>query len=113
MSAVLIDADPELQIKRAYVMGWDKEKCKADGYCAVGLLSCKSGAVNKETGQPNNESLSIYYDLTAVQPVQLYTCPEDCGEPDNLGLYGVIIHLNDVHSWTYKEIGQFLKDKGL
>ena len=122
-SQILIHADPTIQVRNTYTIRWDNNKKKADLYCAMGLLGCKTDSMT-HTGLigPSLEDLFIH-NFGASKELMRSTiqCPVgNCDISDTAsrhrykGTIGwAIIHLNDHHSWSFKQIGEWLKEFGL
>lgn len=126
MSQILIEADQELQIIGNYLRGWDMDKKKATGYCALGILACQTENVSNagfvpETSEWIGETFNISHD----QIHDFHTCPacedewsciEGCGydteNPREANIGAIIVHMNDDHEMKFKEIGKYIKKMG-
>ena len=109
MSKVLEDADPDLQIQGMYIEEWNNDTRKAEGYCAVGLLSCACD--NVEDGNFKENEYTFFhksYGVSKSMLNKLFDCPE-CEDSRHMSIISTIIHLNDDHSYTYKNIAKFLR----
>ena len=122
-SQILIQADPTIQTRNTYTIRWDHIKKKADLYCAMGLLGCKTDSMTAGgLIAPSLEDLFIdNFGANKDLMRKLVKCPEgDCDISDTVsrhhytGSIGwAIIHLNDHHRWSFKQIGTWLKGFGL
>lgn len=126
MSQILMDADQELQIVGNYLKDWDIEKKKASGYCAVGILACQTGNVSIDGFVPEtNEWIGSTFDIGHIAIHDLKKCLAckdglTCGEyvgytkenPREANIGALIVHMNDEHEITFKEIGKYLEKMG-
>lgn len=84
--------------------------------CALGLL-CMEDGVSIARGQAllDNYALAAlgeYYDTSFR--VRKYACPaKSCSRPYSGILGNMIMHLNDLHRWSFKRIGEWLVEKGV
>ena len=120
MSTVLEEADQSLQIKGNYLRYWTGKK--AEGYCAIGLLACKSDSVSDD-GSVQGERTFLHekYGITKKRLNTVRNCPACVdGVPQANSFYGktspkkthlsaIIIHMNDDHQLTYKQIAKHLR----
>ena len=116
MSQVLENGDQSLQITGSYIENWNGKK--ASGYCAIGLLSCACNNVEENGMFKMNEHafLRSKYTITEKRLSDLYECPvcETFEGKDYISsIISVIIHLNDEHHYTYKQIAGYLKKNKL
>jgi len=127
MSQILMDANQELQITGSYLFDWDQKKQKAKGYCAVGMLACQTKNVN-EFGDIENEYFWVKsafglshddvrtFDRVCPACIDDWSCIEGCGynkdTPKTETVISLIVHMNDEHEMTFKEIGEYLKKMG-
>lgn len=127
MSKVLMDANQELQITGVYIRDWDSDKMKATGYCAIGFLACQTKNVDLNGGIGNeyswfreafgiNAGEVLNHDRICPACVDDWSTVGYCGynkhEPRTATLIALIIHMNDEHEMTFKEIGKYLKKMG-
>lgn len=124
MSQILMDADQELQIIGNYLEGWDIEKKKAQGYCALGILACQTE--NVSIGgyvSESDEWLRTTFDLGHTDNYiscpackDDWSCIEGCEYNKDNPRWGnigsIIVHMNDEHEMKFKEIGKYLKRMG-
>jgi len=115
MSQVLEDGDQDLQISGEYLREWNGKK--AGGYCAIGLLACASGNVDTSGAFKEGEYHFIHnkYGVPTLKLDEIHKCPE-CDKEGKKYLKPIIrtiIHLNDFHSYTYKDIAKYLKKQKL
>lgn len=108
-SEILKAADESKHLQGTYVEGLLESERK---YCALGYLACKKGLVSVMHGS-NESYLNLNFDsphsiLTyyGIRETRIPNCPV-CGYAYLLA--GVIIHLNDNHGWTFKQIGEWLE----
>ena len=110
-SQILLEADQTAQTVGVYTDGWDQQIKSARSYCAVGMICCKIGQISQ--GVP-----ILIFDEICLQEFDLKvegkTCPiEGCIRLDTAhNLERNIVHLNDVHKWTFKLIGEWLQGLG-
>ena len=126
MSQILIDANQELQIVGNYLKDWDKEKKKAKGYCALGILACQTENVSVDGYVPETsgwigETFNISHD--DIHDFKIcpackddWSCLEYCGcnkeSPRKANIGTLIVHMNDEHEMEFKEIGEYLEKMG-
>jgi len=117
MSQVLDEAEQDLQITGSYLNGWNGKIKKADGYCAMGLLSCACDNIATNGMFKVNEQMFLHqkYGISSIKLDELHDCPECKRKNKTLGfeIVTLIIHLNDKHDYTYKQIAEYLKTKEL
>ncbi len=124
ISTILIEADQSQQTYDRYLAGWDSESMKADMYCAVGKLACVSGSVNR-FGDIDNERtwLKLKFKIPFFKIDKNIKCmacvekkplldPVKFKKPHVGSLPNTIVHLNDDHRLTYKQIGRYMKRLG-
>ena len=88
------------------------------GYCVTGALLCEMGAYANIEGTPINprEQIEAEYGISAVETSDSEEI--DCPYYDNDACEGysttfdIIVHLNDYHKLSFKEIGQYLQEMG-
>ena len=122
--------DKKHQLFGQYVQ-YDWNEKKVSGYCAMGLLACQADLVNPDwdnhTGRTsfNNTSIFSAYGLEAKTEDE-FPCPASILGHDKIDEDGdrvpcneeyqyigdMVVHLNDAHKWTFKEIGLSLKELG-
>ena len=118
-STILIKADPTIQTRNTYTVRWNNVKKKADLYCAMGLLACKTGMMG-DIGRILGSLNEVFINNFGASEKEMnvtHTCPvQECviAEEYNSmcyagGVSGMVIHLNDRHSWSFKQIGNWLK----
>ena len=105
----------------------DHSTDEPEAFCALGLLYYNTGKMSTKTSwedldvRGDFEFLKENYGITREQFRKLYNCPA-CDKSE-FGLNEFLIHLNDYHDpknrtegivpFTFKEIGQILKNEGL
>jgi len=116
MSEVLIESQKtRKQITGTLVRNYDKDG-KPEDYCALGALGCEAGLIiNEEQLEKSTSSARDFYNTIVeaygADPTTIMECPNH-GYNYSISLSGVIFHLNDQHSWTFEQIGNWLKEKG-
>ncbi len=119
-------ADQKLQIVGGYIKDWDIDKKKAKGYCALGILACQTENVSIDGYVPEtNEWIGETFDIDQIALHDLKKCPackddwhciEGCSYnktyPREANIGAMIVHMNDEHEMTFKEIGKYLKRMG-
>lgn len=105
-SQVLLEANPDMQVKNCISQEMTDGKYK---YCAMGILAKVTGNLNRfeKIEMSTNEMLAGGYNMTGLD--KHHKCPE-CEK--RAGTPYLIMHLNDDHDYTYKEVGMFLQGMG-
>jgi len=76
MSKILMDADQKLQITGNYLTGWDEKIQKAKGYCALGMLACKTKNVSfSGYVSETNEWIGATFGIGHDEMYDFKTCP--------------------------------------
>lgn len=116
LTQTLIDSQKtRKQITGKYIDAYwkNEDEMKIKGYCAMGALYCEAGEVN-DMGNMKITSFDLFklkYGLKAKQIRETFICPR-C-KTEHLWLGSYIVHLNDVHGKTFKQIGTHLRKLGI
>jgi len=82
-----------------------------EGMCVLGALANRSG-LTMNTFMTSPEKMISEYDATVAEFNQPVTCPhEGCTKRSNL--FWTLPHLNDVHNYTFAQIGEYLEKYNL
>lgn len=89
---------------------------KNKSYCALGLLACKGGMIKNIDSftEIDENMIARRFKLSEITKLDGCLVP-DCGiysQDDREQIVNVIIHLNDVHEWTFEQIGNWLRSIG-
>ena len=115
LTQTLIDSQ---ETRKQIIGSYTKIKQKGEyvteitGYCAMGALFCEAGEVNS-SGHVQLTTFDLFklkYGLKAKQIKETFTCPYCKIDRSWLGSY--IVHLNDTHEKTFKQIGKHLRKLG-
>jgi len=83
---------------------------KIDGYCAMGSLFCESERIEDNNTYGGELDMLVYsYGIDGGRAKKEMKCPK-CDQKRDLSK--LIIHLNDIHRFTFKHIAAVLKKKG-
>ena len=88
-----------------------KTKMTNNAYCALGLLACRGGMIKTESDFDNIGESQIRMKFGLTYGDVAHKCPARDGFGDR-DIIGLIIHLNDGHRWSFKQIGEWLKSIG-
>lgn len=89
---------------------------KNKSYCALGLLACKGGMIKNidSFDKIGEDEIAKHFGL--IKTIKMDKCLEvDCDyyeKADREQIYDIIMHLNDGHKWTFKQIGNWLRKIG-
>ncbi len=111
MSKILCEGDEEYQIRGDYIRGWNG-KVAEEGYCAMGLLACSCDNIDQYGDFKENEFTFLKQNYGVPSDIlnDFYDCPSCRGKDKHReGLITTIVHLNDYHEKSYKQIAKWLK----
>ena len=113
-ASVILKSATERQCKGACTIGWDNNTEHAKEYCALGILGCKTKRMTTN-GILRNSQDRFLEEVFGISPYKYLKCPvydADICELVEDQIAQTIVHLNDIHEWTFKEIGQWLEGLG-
>lgn len=105
-SDILIEADESIHMVGAYDNSPDG-KIKPDRYCALGLLRCKGGYYNGERNR--DKAVEAFTAAGMTQLLGGKEAQHPITDEKNWHVGQIIVSLNDYHGWTFKQIGEWLR----